>query len=196
MTSTILLAARRGLAASLLAAACAAVAGPGAHGPNGEHLDAPSGAAAAADSTPRLESFSEAFELVARLHDDALVIDLGRYASNEPVVAATLEVESGAAKAAAAFDAASGSYRVTDAALLAALHGAGKHALMFTIAAGGDADLLEGSLEVAAHEHGDAVHGGLGVASAWPLAASALFVGGVAWFGWRRRSAQRTGGRA
>lgn len=39
-------------------------ASPGAHGPNGEHLDGPA-AAAPAGSLPRLETFSEAFELVA-----------------------------------------------------------------------------------------------------------------------------------
>lgn len=187
---------RRLMMAALLLAAGAAAASPGAHGPNGEHLDAPSAAGVSSvASDPRVESFSELFELVARLRNEALVIDLGRYASNEPVDNATLEVESGAAKAKAAFDAASGSYRVTDAALLQALASPGAHALLFTITAGQDADLLEGTLQVAAHDAQAPADAGL-PASAWPMAAAAAFVGSIALLGWRRGAARRQGGRA
>ncbi|HEV8312605.1 MAG TPA: hypothetical protein VGQ23_06025 [Burkholderiaceae bacterium] len=175
------------LAVSLLACACAAAASPGAHGPNGEHLDAPTAAAAATGGgDPRLETFSEQFELVARLQRDALVIDLGRYATNEPVANAKIEIESGASKAQAMFDAASGSFRVTDRALLQSLSSPGTHTLMFTISAGKEADLLEATLRVPAPP---AAQGGLPL-SAWPMAASAVFVAGVALFGWRRRGAR------
>ena len=189
--------ARRLLALSLLGLACAAAASPGAHGPNGEHLDAAAAGPVTAGSDPRLETFSELFELVARLQHDALVLELGRYASNEPVANAKIEVESGASKALAALDAASGSYRVTDPALLQALATPGTHALLFTITAGAEADLLEGSLRVAAHDVAPASGRAGGFASVWPMAASAVFVAGVALFGWRHAaSTRRRGARA
>ena len=176
------------LAVTLAAFACAAVASPGAHGPNGEHLDGPAQTSAAAGSEPRLESFSETFELVARLQPNALVLELVRYASNEPVANARVDVANGAAKAQAVFDAASGGYRVSDAALLQSLRAPGTHALMFTVNAGADGDLLEGKLHVAGGSHHEA--SGL-PASIWPMAASAAFVGSLALFARRRK-----GGRA
>lgn len=146
---------------------------------------------AAASSDPRLETFSELFELVAQLQHDALALELGRYATNEAVVNAKIEIESGAAKAVAAFDAASGSYRVTDRTMLQTLGAPGTHALVFTITAGKETDLLEGELRVAAH---DDAHGAGLPASIWPVAASAVFVAGVALFGWRRRGNSRPWG--
>ena len=62
---------------------------------------------------------------------------------------AKLEVESGSLKAAAAFRAEAGDYVVTDAALLKALAAPGEHALVFTLVAGKDSDLLDGTLVVA-----------------------------------------------
>jgi hypothetical protein len=172
------------LAVVIAAFASNAAASPGAHGPNGEHLDAAAPAAATPGSAPQLETFSETFELVARLRPDALVVELARYASNEAVPNAKLEVESGGAKAQAAFDAAAGSYRVSDPALLRALHAPGAHVVMFTVSAGADADLLEGKLRVAAAGQDKAY--GL-PSSTWPMAASLAFVAGVALFGRRRK---------
>lgn len=172
------------LALALAAFAGAAAASPGAHGPNGEHLDGTAPASVAAGSEPRLESSSETFELVARLQPNVLVLELVRYASNEPVANAKVDVGSGAAKAQAVFDAASGSYRVSDAALLQSLRAPGTHALMFTVSAGADGDLLEGKLHVA----GEPKHEAHGLpASTWPMAASAAFVGGLALFARRRK---------
>ena len=172
------------LALALAAFACNATASPGAHGPNGEHLDGPAAMSAAAGSEPRLESFSETFELVARLQPNALMLELVRFASNEPVANAKIGVANGAAKAQAVFDAASGSYRVSDAALLQSLRAPGTHALMFTVSAGADGDLLEGKLRVAGASHHEA--SGL-PNSVWPMAASAAFVGGLALFARRRK---------
>lgn len=142
------------LAAALLAGP--ALAGPGAHGPNGEHLDAPAQQAGTA-SAPKLEAQSELFELVATLAGGELSILVDRYDSNEPVLGASVEVESGALKAQAKFHADHGDYAVDDPALLQALGQAGEHALVFTIVAGQDSDLLEGTLRVGAaqepHEH-------------------------------------------
>ncbi|MFZ2987271.1 MAG: hypothetical protein WA086_04705, partial [Ideonella sp.] len=107
------------LCAAALAASPRVVAAPGAHGPNGEHLDSPATARLSA-GLPRVEAKSEAFELVAELRAGELAILVDRFESNEPVLGAKLEVESGTHQAVAAFRAEQGDYAVTDAALLKA----------------------------------------------------------------------------
>jgi hypothetical protein len=139
---------KRFLAAILLSLLATAVtAAPGAHGPNGEHLDEKS-QAVSGTSSPRVEAKSELFELVAYLKPGELSILVDRYESNEPVLGAQLEVESVSLKAVAAFRADKGDYVVTDAALLKALAAPGQHALVFTLMAGKDSDLLDGTLLV------------------------------------------------
>lgn len=177
-------------------------AAPGAHGPNGEHLDGPA-TMHAASALPRVEAKSEAFELVAELRASELAILIDRYESNEPVLGAKLEVESGPLKVVAAFRAEQGDYVVTDAAMLKALAAPGEHGLVFTLVAGKDSDLLDGTLvgmaaRVAAaakddhgHAHGGDDHGhdheleraawiGAGVAALG-------LIGGIAWWRQRRR---------
>ena len=148
----------RGIVVAVALALCAfaATAAPGAHGPDGEHLDVAVGAAATAASRPRMEAHSELFELVADLRHDALVIHLDRFESNEPVSGARVEVAAGALRATAQAGAQPGDYLVDDAALLAALAAPGEHGLVFTLSAGDDADLLSGVLHVAAR--GAAAH--------------------------------------
>ena len=189
------------LSALLLVATPPAMAAPGAHGPNGEHLDSPT-PMRPASALPRVEAQSEAFELVAELRAGELVIVVDRYDSNEPVLGAKLEVESGSLKAVAAFRAEQGDYAVTDAALLKALAAAGEHGLVFTLVAGKDSDLLDGTLVTSAkgaalaksehgHDHSNDDHGhdhererriwiGAGVAALG-------LTGGIAWWRQRRR---------
>jgi len=150
---------------SLMASAMAA---PGAHGPNGEHLDGP--VASAADvNVPHIETFTEAFELVGQLAGGELSVMIDRYETNEPVLNGRLELEYKGMKALAKFHPDLGDYSFDDPALLKALSAPGKHALLFTLVAGDESDLLEGTLEVAAeadhhdHDH-DHDHG-----PAWPL---------------------------
>jgi hypothetical protein len=152
---------------SLALAACAAFltsaptvyAGPGAHGPNGEHLDAAPGAAVA-DTSPRVEASSELFELVARLENGRLHAFLDAYETNAPVLDASIEVETGGVKAAGKLDPARGDYVFDDAKLIAALSADGDHALVFTVTTKDDGDLLEGKLIAPAdahdHEHASA----------------------------------------
>ncbi len=195
-------------ALTLLLANPPALAAPGAHGPNGEHLDGPT-TMRATSALPRVEAKSEAFELVAELRAGELVILIDRYESTEPVLGAKLEVESGALKAVAAFRAEQGDYVVTDAALLKTLASPGEHGLVFTLLVGQDSDLLDGTLVNAAsgrpasnnsaandahgHAHGGDDHGddhhhemeraawiGAGVAALGLL-------GGIAWWRQRRR---------
>ncbi len=191
---------RRALSALLLALATTAAAGPGAHGPNGEHLDAPV-TPRAASALPRVEASTEAFELVAELRANELVIVVDRFESNEPVLSAKLDVESGTLKAVAAFRAEQGDYAVTDAAMLKALAAPGEHGLVFSLVAGQDSDLLDGTLVNAAltpqggqdhdHDHGADAHGhGYGdelERTAWLGGGIAILglIGGIAW--WRQR---------
>jgi hypothetical protein len=124
-----------------------ALAAPGAHGPNGEHLDGPA-QAGTTSAAPRLEAKSELFELVATLSGGELSILVDRYETNEPVLAGRVEVESGPLKAVAKFHADHGDYAVDDPKLLAALAKPGEHPLVFTVAAGEHTDLLDGTLRV------------------------------------------------
>ncbi|WP_338770503.1 hypothetical protein [Massilia sp. METH4] len=139
-----------------LAVAMPSQASPGAHGPNGEHLDGPA-ATATSGSVPRVETSSELFELVGHLSGGELSIMVDRYETNEPVLGGTLEVEYKHLKARARFHADLGDYAIDDEKFLRALSTPGKHALLFTFTANGESDLLEGSLDVpaaVAHDHG------------------------------------------
>ena len=193
------------LSALLLVATTSALAGPGAHGPNGEHLDSPA-TMRAASALPRVEATSEAFELVAELRPSELVIVVDRYETNEPVLGAKLEVESGSLKAVAAFRAEQGDYVMTDAAILKALAAPGEHGLVFTLVAGNDSDLLDGTLvgsaggvvtTAAKNAHGHAHSGDERghdhelERAAWIGAGVAALglIGGIAWWRQRRRDA-------
>ncbi len=192
------------IAAALATLSLASAAAPGAHGPDGEHLDGP-GNTAMGSALPRVDAKSEAFELVAQLRAGEFAILIDRYETNEPVLGATLEVESGTLKAAAAFRAEQGDYVVTDAALLKALAVPGEHALVFTLVAGKDSDLLDGTLTMAEpaattagndHGHdGDGHSHGLGRA-AWIGAgiAGLALLSGLAWWRQRRRNGATTRG--
>lgn len=140
----------------LLGLAGLAWAGPGAHGPNGEHLDGPPMAVGGA-GLPRVEAHTELFELVGELGDQELSLLIDRYDSNAPVLGAKVTVESGGIEAAATFHADHGDYAVSDARLLALLRQPGEHALVFTVTLGNDSDLLDGTLRrpqvVAPAEH-------------------------------------------
>ena len=124
-----------------------AFASPGAHGPNGEHLDGAVNAGPAG-SVPRVETFSEMFELVGQLSGGEFSVMVDRYETNEPVLNGKLEVEYKGMKAFAKFHADMGDYAIDDEKLLKALSKPGKHALLFTFIAGEESDLLEGTLEV------------------------------------------------
>lgn len=186
---------RRVLLAGLAALLCAGLpvwAAPGAHGPGGEHLDGPA-PAAAASATPRLEAHSELFELVGHLYDSELSLMIDRYESNEPLLEAQVEVESGGLKAVAKFHADHGDYAVDDERLLALLRQPGEHALVFTIVKGQESDLLDGTLvntgTNGTHEddHSHALE-----ITLWTGAV--LVLGGLAGvYGWRRYRQARPG---
>ena len=177
-----------------------AMAAPGAHGPGGEHLDE-AGRPAAGTALPRIVAKSELFELVAELKGGELVIVVDRFETNEPVLNARLEVASGGLESVAAFRAEAGDYVVADPALLKALATPGEHALLFTLAAGKDTDLLDGTLVMpgaktgageGGHAHdGEGAHDHERERGVW-IGAGVLALGLLAGFvWWRRRHRQR-----
>jgi len=136
------------------------LAAPGAHGPNGEHLDIPAGAAVAGDSAPQFETMSEFLEITGHLHTDSqqLRLYINHFDDSEPVVDAGTEVEvqvllpSGDITAEAPLDKAEGAYVVSDKKLLEALQVAGEYPLMLTVigpeGSRYGSDLLEAKLHV------------------------------------------------
>lgn len=175
----------------IMALSPAALAAPGAHGPNGEHLDAPSGTAqGSGSSNPRFEMRSDLFEAVGTLNDGELQIFINRFATNEPVLSAKVEVETGALRAEAVFQEDLGDYAVAEPALLEALRAEGEHAIVMTVLAGDDADLLDATLTTPAAGHGHDHH-----VPAWIwIAGLGLFVAAGGWFLWRSRRSPRLAG--
>ncbi len=92
-------------------------------------------------SAARLEASSAAFELLAVRQNGELTIWLDRFETNEPVTDAVIEVETPAGPQTAA-PGAGGVYRL--AAPWA--QKPGRYDLIFTVAAGGDVDVLTGAL--------------------------------------------------
>lgn len=116
-----------------------------AHPGHGDEAPPPIAGAAA----PRTEAHSDLFELVLTVRGGTGVLYLDRFATNEPVGGATIEVAEGDATATAEAQP-DGTYK------LAApwLAHAGRHELVFTVTAGDDADLLNASLDLpAVDEH-------------------------------------------
>lgn len=143
-------------------------------------------------AVPRLEAHSELFELVARLEAGELSLMIDRYASNEPLLDAKVELESGGLKAKASFHADIGDYAVDDPAFLKLLAAPGEHPLVITVQAGADADLLDGVLRVAAPGELADVHAGHGGRSPWLWSGLLVpLIAAAAW--WRRRSVQKGG---
>jgi len=166
-------------------------AAPGAHGPNGEHLDGPAAGAVVSDGRPRMEAFTELFELVAHLEDGALTAMINVYETNAPVDGAEVEVESNGVVAKAAFNELTGVYSFAEPALLDLLKKPGKHSLAFTITAGDEFDIVAGALDVA-DDHHDHAEGGL---RSWHVALGLLLIAVVAFlFLRRRRVGARTAG--
>jgi LPXTG-motif cell wall-anchored protein len=103
---------------------------------------------------PRAFAVTDDFELVAVLEAKKFLIYLDRFATNEPVLKAKLEVEGAGVKAYAS-ETSPGVY-VLDMPLLAA----GKYPLTITLEAGEISDLLSLSLEVVAPANNVSDHSG------------------------------------
>ena len=114
-----------------------------AHGGE-DHGDQAAAPAVAADH-PRFEAKSPDVELVAELHGETLALYADRYASNEPILGAKIEIE-GENHKAVAQAAPDGSYRAATPWLARP----GKHELVVTLQADKLDDLLVGVLETPA----------------------------------------------
>lgn len=95
---------------------------------------------------PRAYAQTEDFELVAQLQGTNLQITLDRFATNDPVADAQIEVESGTAFKAQAQQISPGVYTVKADALATP----GKYALSFSVQTDDAADLLATTLDISA----------------------------------------------
>lgn len=149
-----------------------------AHG--GEEHDEAAAPGVAVEAGPHASAASEDFEFVAVAQGGQLLIYLDRFATNEPVAGAAIEIESGAFKA-VANAVAPGVYTVAGDAFKTP----GRHPLTITIEtdakSGGVSDLLSATLEVAPLATADAAPAkpwpgiaGLGPATLALLAAAAV----------------------
>ena len=149
-----------------------------------DHGDAP--LAATGTASPRVTSHSDLFEVVGMVEGNELKIYLDRYATNEPVTDAKIEVEIGSIKGIAAVQA-DGSYSFKNDVFTRP----GDLAVSFTVLAGKDADLLAGDLKIGspidAHAHDETAKPWLRWAA---YAAGALVIAAMAIAALRRR--QRT----
>jgi hypothetical protein len=153
-------------------------ASPGAHGPNGEHLDGPAAGSASADGRPRAEGYSELFEFVAHLEPGALTMMMNVFETNEPVDGAEVEIEFNGIKDKAGFNPVTGVYRFESAKLIEALSAPGKHPLAFNVTKGDDFDIVPGTLVVNADTH---THAGGGLRW-WLLGAGLLLAAALVVF--------------
>lgn len=137
------------------------IAAPGAHGPDGEHLDTE--VHHQSTQNPKFESFTETFELVGELEEGQLVIHLHDYQTNIPVRNAAIEVESGSASAEASFSETNGIYIVTQQGLLDGIKARGEHQIILTVLTEEAADLMEATLIISEDDqdehHGHDEHG-------------------------------------
>lgn len=166
------------LAAILMLAASQALANGGHdHGGPGE---------LPTTALPRMEATSPDFELVAVAEGHRLEIYLDRFATNEPIDGATIEIDVDGSKATAIFEN-DGIYAL-DADWVAA---PGTKNLVFTIVAPDVSDLLVGTLEVPAPATKTARSSALGwgelirLPVAWQLAIAAFVLGFVVAFAFR-----------
>jgi len=144
------------------------------------------GAAPSAVSTtraPRLEAQSESYELLAVLENGKLTLYLDRFATNEPVSDARIEIESGAFKAVAQ-PGADGVYTAPGEAFAQP----GPYPLVFTIQAADGPDLLNGTLTVP-QPAGQSAHGHDWTEWLVWIASGVVVVFGAAWLLLRRRRA-------
>jgi hypothetical protein len=128
----------------LLVACMATSVQPIAARANEGHDDAaPSASGLPGANVPRVEAQSDLFEIVGVVQNGAMTLFVDRYATNEPVVDAKIDIEAGPLKGSAPANP-DGTYTFKNAALTRL----GQHPVTFTITAGRDSDLLAGDLVI------------------------------------------------
>jgi hypothetical protein len=146
-----------------------------------DHGEAPT--AATGTAAPRLTSHSDLFELVGMVEGNEMKIYLDRFATNEPVTDAKIEVEIGNIKGIAEAQA-DGSYIFKNYVFTKP----GDLSVSFTVIAGKDADLLAGDLKIDGpiddHAHDEAAKPWLSWAA---YAGGALLLAAIVFVAMRRR---------
>ncbi|WP_141096185.1 hypothetical protein [Lacimicrobium sp. SS2-24] len=132
------------IASVLLIFAVSVSAAPGAHGPDGQHIQAETGPSG--EIHPSFEALTETFEVGGQLRSEHLLIYLHDYATNVAVAGASIEVESQGRALMATYDADTQAYRIDDETLLKTLHQPGEHTLILTILTAQTGDLLSATL--------------------------------------------------
>lgn len=131
------------LALALLLLSLAAHSSPGAHGPNGEHLDMEKSNRPI--QRPKFEMFTESFELLGEVFSNKLIIYLHDFETNTPIQSASIDLEVGALTASANFEEAQNRYIVNDIDFISALNVSGEHEVVATILTEDNGDLLVSS---------------------------------------------------
>ncbi len=151
----------------------------------GDHDHSHDTPVAAGTTSPRVSSQSELFELVGVVDNSEMKIHLDRYASNEPVTSAKIEVEAGAARGTATPQP-DGSYSFRHELL----GRAGTLPVQFVVIAGAETDLLGGDL-VIPDPHAGAYPAGATRPWRWAAYAGvALLLALMAGAAWRYRRRQ------
>ncbi|PVY56323.1 MULTISPECIES: hypothetical protein [unclassified Simplicispira] len=135
---------------------------------------------------PRAEAQTDAFELVATLEQDRLVLTIDRFDTNEPVVGAQVEVDTGTEQV-SAHPSSPGVYWIPQGGI----GQPGRHPLTFTIETDDSADLLTATLEVPPPVAIAAATVEPARSMAWGLGGIALLAG-VGLMARRRRTPSRT----
>ena len=156
----------------LPAALCLVLAGSAVGGEGHDHGD--TGPATPGTRSPSFEAKSDLFELVGILERGTLRLFLDRYASNEPIADATIDIEAGTGKAMARAQS-DGTY-LFDADIL---RQPGNIAFSFTVTAGADVDLLAANLAIPDPHH-DHPAGPGRLAALWPGIVLGIGVSAVA----------------
>jgi len=151
---------------------------------NGRHDDAASSASGISGANvARVEAQSDLFEIVGVVQNGAMTLFLDRYATNDPVADAKIDIEAGSVKGPAQANP-DGTYTFKSAALTLP----GQLPVTFMIVAGSDSDLLAGELviadPVAARAH---ANDGPLRKRWWWVAGALLLLAGTAFAWWSRR---------
>lgn len=135
---------------------------------------------------PRAAAATDEFEVVTVLEDKQLVVYVDRFASNEPVTQAKVEIEGAGIKGLAS-ETAPGTYVLNVAVTIPQA----KHPLTISIEAGDTADLLSATLDVSSpkadvpHTHGWSEW------AVWILSGSLLLITGVLFAARRHKRAKK-----
>ncbi|MEP7703642.1 hypothetical protein [Paraglaciecola sp. 25GB23A] len=142
------------LALALILLVLSAHSSPGAHGPNGEHLDMEQSNQPI--QRPKFEMFTESFELLGEVFRNELIIYLHDFETNTPIQSASIDLEVGALAASASYDEAQNRYIINDTDFISALNASGEHEVLATILTEDNGDLLVGNFVMhEANAHSD-----------------------------------------